>query len=115
MTKNILLLSVSLGMATASFAATAPPKVLLAQADTAKIAQVKAGTLHTANASWWGFDQNDATACLQNAIDSGVSTLIVDNTGSDWIVNKPIQLASHQKIIFQDGVVIQAKKGAFKG
>jgi len=115
MMKRALLLGLSLGIATASYAAT-PPKVLLAQADHAQqLAQVKAGTLKTAQASWWGFDKTDATECLQNAINSGVPKLIVDNTGSDWIVNKPIQLVSHQEIVFKDGVVIQAKKGAFKG
>jgi hypothetical protein len=81
----------------------------------AQIAQVKAGTLKTANASWWGFDKDDATECLQNAISSGVATLIVDNTGSDWIINKPLQMVSNQEIIFSDGVVIQAKKDCFHG
>ena len=93
----------------------APAKVLLAQASTSKIAQVKAGTSKTANASWWGFDKDDATQCLQDAIDSGVRKLIVDNTGSDWIVSKPINLVSNQEIDFADGVVIQARKGEFKG
>jgi len=96
----------------------APSKVLLAQASTnhsSQLAQVKAGTLKTANASWWGFNKDDATDCLQNAINSGVSKLIVDNTGSDWIVNKPIKLVSNQQIIFADGVVVQAKKDCFHG
>src|SRR5690606_1680858 len=35
--------------------------------------------------------------------------------GSDWIINKPIQLVSHQQVIFEDGVVVQANKGMFKG
>ena len=93
----------------------ATPKVLLAQADTSKIAQVKAGTLKTANASWWGFDKENATQCLQAAISSGVPNLIVDNTGSDWIVDNTINLVSNQHIIFEDGVVIQAMKDKFHG
>jgi len=106
---------IPLGICLATTACHAAPKVLLAQADTAKIAQVKTGTLKTANASWWGFDKDDATDCLQNAINSGVSKLIVDNTGSDWIVNKPIKLVSNQQIVFADGVVVQAKKDCFHG
>lgn len=90
------------------------PKVLLAQAQTDKISQVKSGALKTAHASWWGFDKDDATQALQNAIDSGVPQLIVGNMGSDWIINKPIRLVSNQQIIFEDGVVVQAKKGMFK-
>ena len=102
--KPSLLLFVALGSLTAgcSAAPTPAPKVLLAQADTSKIAQVKAGTLKTANASWWGFDKDDATDCLQNAINSGVPKLIVDNTGSDWIINKPLTLVSNQEIDFAD-------------
>lgn len=80
-----------------------------------EIAAVTAGTLQTAHASWWGFEKEDATACLQAAIDSKVPTLIVDNTGSDWIINQPLNLVSNQQIIFADGVVVQAKKGGFKG
>ncbi len=109
----------SLGMfyATSSCLAApqTPPKVLLAQVQTDKISQVKSGALKTAHASWWGFDKADATGALQNAINSGVPKLIVDNMGSDWIVNKPIQLVSNQQIVFEDGVVIQAQNGMFKG
>src|SRR5690606_15031183 len=100
------LLFIPLGICLATSVCHAAPKVLLAQTDTAKIARVKAGTLQTANASWWGFDKADATDCLQNAINSGVSKLIVDNTGSDWIINKPLKLVSNQTIVFADGVVI---------
>ena len=113
----VFLIGICLGF-TGCAAATQPPsKVLLAQTEQQpdKIAQVKNGTLKTANASWWGFDKTDATEALQNAISSGVPKLIVDTMGSDWIVNKPIQLVSNQQIVFQDGVVIQAKKGMFKG
>lgn len=80
-----------------------------------KIAEIEAGTLLTARASWWGFDREDSTDCLQAAIDSKVPTLIVDNTGSDWVISRPLTLVSHQRIIFSDGVVVQAKEGAFQG
>lgn len=111
-----LFVAIPLGICLAVTSCHAAPKVLLVQnVDASKIAQVKAGTLKTANASWWGFNKHDATQCLQDAIDSGVPKLIVDNTGSDWIINKPINLVSNQEIDFADGVVIQASKGTFKG
>jgi len=60
---------VSLGICLATTGCYAAPKVLLVQAEhTTQIAQVKAGTLKTANASWWGFNKEDSTDALQNAI-----------------------------------------------
>jgi len=78
-----------------------------------KIAQVKNGTLKEARAIWWGFDKEDATKCLQEAINSGVKKLWVDNVGYDWIVG-PIKVSSNLEIIFADGVVVRAKAGEFK-
>lgn len=114
----VIPLGICLATTAACAAPQAPTKVLLAQASvdhSSQLAQVKAGTLKTANASWWGFNKEDATDCLQNAINSGVSKLIVDNMGSDWIINKPIILVSNQQIVFADGVVVQAKKDCFHG
>ncbi len=86
-----------------------------ASGDPDKVAAVADGTLKSARASWWGFDAEDATDCLQNAIRSGVPELIVDHVGADWIVHRPLQLVSDQTIVFSDGVVVQAAKGKFKG
>jgi hypothetical protein len=77
------------------------------------IDELKAGKTKVAHASWWGFDPEDATAALQTAISSGAKKVIVEKMSSPWIV-KPIQLASDQEIVFQQGVVILAKKGEFK-
>ncbi|MDH7600749.1 MAG: right-handed parallel beta-helix repeat-containing protein [Armatimonadota bacterium] len=84
------------------------------QVSTEAVELVKAGKIDAAKASWWGFDPDDATECLQAAINSGVRTLIVDNVGKPWIV-RPIQLTSNQKIIFEPGVEILAKLGEFQG
>ena len=67
-----------------------------------------------ANAAWWGFDEEDSTAALQAAINSGASNVIVPYMGSAWIV-RPIKLSSNQEIVFEPGVVVVAKKGEFKG
>ena len=46
--------------------------------DEEKIASVADGSVTEALASWWGFHEEDATAPLQSALDSGVKTLIID-------------------------------------
>ena len=81
--------------------------------DKQKIADVKAGKLKEARASWWGFDPKDSTAQLQAAINSAVPKLIVDKMSGPWIV-KPMKLISNQTIIFEKGVEILAKRGEFK-
>jgi len=78
------------------------------------VKEVESGKRTTANAAWWGFDADDATECLQRAINSGAKKVIVPYMGRDWVV-RPIQLASNQQIVFEPGVVVTAKKGAFKG
>ncbi len=78
-----------------------------------RIAEVKSGRLQEAKASWWGFDKTDSTRCLQDAINSGVKKLVVDNVGADWVVC-PIDVTSNVEIVFADGVVVRAKTGAFR-
>ncbi len=68
----------------------------------------------TVKASSFGFHPEDATACLQNAINSNARRVIVDYQGKDWII-EPVTLVSDQEIIFEENVTIRAKKGAFKG
>ncbi len=78
------------------------------------IAEVAAGTRAEANAAWWGFGLEDATACLQAAIDSGARKVVVPYVGADWIV-RPIRLRSGLELVFEPGVAVLAKKGEFKG
>ncbi len=79
-----------------------------------KIAEVKAGKIKVANASWWGFDEADATKALQDAINSGASTVVVDYTGKEWICGKTLVLPSNFELVIADKVVITAKRGEFK-
>lgn len=64
-------------------------------------------------ASSFGFDPEDATQCLQAAIDSRAKVVIVDRMQHDWNI-RPVVLRSGQEIVFADGVVVCAKAGEFK-
>ena len=78
------------------------------------IKEVMNGTRTEANASWWGFNEADSTDALQAAIRSKAKKIFVPNMGKPWVV-KPIFLESNQEIIFEKGVVVTAKQGAFLG
>ena len=51
--------------------------------------------------SSFGFDKNNATKCVQAALDSEHRDLIIDNTGSDWIVD-PLILRSNKNIVLDE-------------
>ncbi len=63
----------------------------------------------------WGFNKEDATDALQAAINSGAKKVIVGKMDSDWVISRTIELASHQEIVFEDGVILRAKEDQFKG
>ncbi len=107
MHKCVFILLVPLSVITAAAPASA-------EVNRQAIADVAAGKITVAKASWWGFDLVDSTKALQAAINSGVPTLIVDKAPGPWIVT-PIALASNQEIRFEEGVEVRAKRGEFKG
>ena len=78
----------------------------------AAVAEVLSGDRETANAAWWGFNEDNATEALQKAIQSGAKILRVPDMGMPWKVD-PIFLESNQEIIFEEGVVVIARKGSF--
>lgn len=65
-------------------------------------------------ASSFGFNANDATDSFKNALLSNNSTIVVDKQNSDWII-RPTTLANlnNKTIIFESGVVLRAKAGAY--
>lgn len=66
-------------------------------------------------ASGFGWNAEDATGCLQAALDSGAAKVLVDRQPGDWIV-RPLKVSAHgMEIVFCDGVTVRAKKGGFKG
>jgi hypothetical protein len=78
------------------------------------IADVEVGRVETARASWWGFDPADATQSMQAAMDCRAKRIVVEDMGQPWIVTT-IQLPSAKEIVFESGVVVEAKRGAFRG
>ena len=85
----------------------------LGQGKPGQVARVERGELKAAKASWWGFDPEDSTAALQAAINSHVPKLTVDKMDGPWIT-RPLFGVSNQEIVFEQGVVVEAKKGEFK-
>lgn len=82
--------------------------------DPQAVREVLAGKRAVASAAWWGFDEEDATEALQAAILSGARRVIVPNMRRDWVV-RPIRLASNLELILEEGVVIAAKRGEYRG
>ena len=65
------------------------------------------------SAAWYGFDANDATACLQASLDSGAWLILVPAMDTPWIV-QPLKVRSGTTLIFEEGVEIVSKKGSFQ-
>lgn len=78
------------------------------------IAAIANGATDFANAAWWGFNEEDATAALQGAIDSGAKKVLVPFVGKPWIV-MPITLRGDLELVFEPGVLVLAKRGEFEG
>ena len=62
----------------------------------------------------FGFDPEDSTRFLRAAMDSGAKKVIVDRQKSDWVTTS-LTGAPNQTVIFENGVVLRAKRGAFHG
>jgi hypothetical protein len=61
-----------------------------------------------------GFNDTDATDALQSAIDSTAHTVRVTNRAIVWSI-RPVVLRSNLTVVFEDGVVVRALRGAFHG
>lgn len=83
-------------------------------AEPEKVTRVEAGELTAANVLWWGFDEEDSTRYVQAAIDSGAAKVIIPLAGQDWIVRPITMTQDDQTILFENGVVVQAKEGAIR-
>ena len=119
--RNFVLAVVTMSIVTAATALETSGNAANPQA----VEEATKGVRDTANAAWWGFDEEDSTEALQGrrldgrkpppgAIDSGAKRVIVPDMTKDWIV-RPIKLAGNQELILEDGVVITAKRGEYRG
>lgn len=111
--RRILVVALAMGTSCVWAAESAPSDDALPPNRQA-IAEVRAGRLDTALASWWGFDPTDATQSLQAALNSKAKKVVVENLGSPWIVTT-IELPSDKEIVFESAVVVEAKRGEFLG
>ena len=64
--------------------------------------------------SSFGWDPEDSTRFIQAALDSDAPTIILDRQAGPWMT-LPLWARSNKKIVFEPGVELQAKKGAFRG
>ena len=62
----------------------------------------------TVKASSFGFDPQDATECLQKALNSGAAVVIVDKMEGDWFI-RPVVVPSNITLRLEDDVAIRAK------
>lgn len=70
--------------------------------------------MNTVYADDYGFNGGDATDALQKAInDTNADKIVVRKMDSPWLISKPIFLQSNKEIVFEEGVVVQAKSGSF--
>lgn len=67
----------------------------------------------TVKASAFGWNGIDDTKALQQAIDSGAATVVVDRASAAW-VTRPLHGRSDQTLIFERGCELVAKKGEFR-
>lgn len=62
----------------------------------------------------FGWDAVDSTRHVQAALDSGARRIVFDRVPGPWVV-EPVEVRSNTDIVFEDGVELQAKRGAFLG
>ena len=64
--------------------------------------------------STFGYAPEDSTEFIQKAIDSGAKRVVFDRQSGPWVASKTIVARSNQELVFEDGVVLLAKRGCFK-
>jgi len=78
------------------------------------VQEVQQGDREVANAAWWGFDEEDSTEFIQKAIHSPAKKVVIPYVGRPWII-RPLKLRSNLELLLEPGVLLLAKKDAFRG
>ncbi len=78
------------------------------------VAEVMAGERDTAKAAWWGFDPEDSTEAIQDALDSPASKVIISDMGEPWIVRPLFINRDDLEVLFEEGSHLLAKEGEFQ-
>ena len=68
----------------------------------------------TVKVSELGYDPEDSTRFIQQALDSDAKTVILDRQAGPW-VTLPLKMRSNKEFILEPGVELVAKRGAYKG
>ena len=63
--------------------------------------------------SFGGFNTEDSTEIIQKALNSGAGKIVFDRQSGPW-VSRPVFVRSNTEIVFEDGVELCAKRGAFR-
>ena len=90
-------------------------KLLLAWGCALSVAASLSAADGEVRASSFGWNAEDATACLQAALDSGAKRVVVDRQKGDWISRPLLLTNSNVEVVLEDGVSICAKRGEFYG
>lgn len=77
------------------------------------VAKVASGELKEAEVSWWGFDAKDSTRFLRAALASKAEKVTVDGQNGPWYT-LPLDGRSDLTLVIPKGVVLCAKRGAFR-
>lgn len=74
-----------------------------------------AAEIKTVRADQFNYSTEDATAAIQQAIDSKAEKIVIPRKETPWIIHKPIQLRSKLTLLLEPGARIVAAKDKFKG
>jgi hypothetical protein len=75
---------------------------------------VNAASSDVVKVSQFGYDPKDSTRFIQTALDSGAKRVVFDRQNGPWVA-LTVHARSNQEIVFEEGVELQAKRGAFMG
>ena len=99
-----------------SAVATLACAVCVAGARPDLVERVRIGELEEARVSWWGFDASDSTPFIKAALSSGAKRVVFDKVDGPWLtLPLAVERANGLEILFEPGVELVARRGAFKG